>query len=105
MNEYEHLITLEKSVRTKTTSGGYSESWIPFKEVYAHVQPLSGTTYIIAQQNQSKINYKVFMDFDEEVNSTLRVNYDNKILKIKAPIDQGGLGEVLVLMCEGSDIK
>ncbi len=105
MTEFEHLIMFEKEDKVSDGMGGYKVKWVDFKEVYAHVQPLTGNSYIQAQQYQSKITYKVFMEFDEEINSTLRIRYGNKILKIKAPIDQGGLNEILVLMCEGSDVK
>lgn len=105
MIDFEHLILLEKQEKVADGAGGYKVKWVDFKEVYANVQPISGDSYIKAQQYQSKINYKVFMEFDNEINSTLRVRYDNKILTIKAPINQGGLDEILVLMCEGSDVK
>jgi SPP1 family predicted phage head-tail adaptor len=99
MNEYPHTITFQQKTKIPDGSGGYTEDWTTFKVVDAFVQPLSGSKYLLAQQLQSKINYKVFMDFDSEINSKLRIDYNGKILNIDAPIDQGGLEEVLCLLC------
>jgi SPP1 family predicted phage head-tail adaptor len=99
MNEYPHTITFQQKSKLPDGSGGYTEDWNTFKVSDAFVQPLTGSKYLLAQQLQSKINYKVFMDFDNEINSKLRIDYNGKILKIDAPIDQGGIEEVLCLLC------
>ncbi|ANC77179.1 hypothetical protein ABE65_010345 [Fictibacillus phosphorivorans] len=99
MNEYPHTIIFQQKTKIPDGSGGFTEDWATFKVVEALVQPLSGSKYFLAQQIQSKINYKIFMDFDSEINFKFRINYNGKILKIDAPIDQGGLEEVLCLLC------
>jgi SPP1 family predicted phage head-tail adaptor len=85
-------------------SGGYSQEWTKFKEVEAHVQPISGGEYFQAQQLEAKINYKVFTDFDGEITSGMRILYQNKVLTIDTVIDQGGLNEIMVIMCVESQV-
>ncbi len=99
MNEYPHTITIQQITKIPDGSGGYTEEWTTLKTAEAFVQPLTGSKYMLAQQLQSKVNYKVFMDYDSEINFKFRINFNGKILKIDAPIDQGGLEEVLCLLC------
>lgn len=105
MNEFPHTVTLQKETKVSDGMGGSTLTWEPLKDVEAHVMPISGDTFFIAQQNQSKITFKVFMEFDEEITSSLRVIHkEEEILNIKAVLDQGGLGEILCLMCESGGI-
>lgn len=104
MNEFSHKITFEKETEVPDGSGGYVENWITFKEADALVQPITGDSYFIAKQNQSKIKYKVFVEFDEEITDRLRIKYGNEIITIDVVIDQGGQNEILVLMCESGNV-
>jgi SPP1 family predicted phage head-tail adaptor len=102
MNRYPHEVVIENEAKVSDGSGGYSTDWVAFKNVNAHVQPISGRTFFEAQQIESKINYKVFMEYDKEISNTMRVNYQDKHLTIDTIIDQGGLNDIMVLMCSGS---
>ncbi|MDQ1003968.1 SPP1 family predicted phage head-tail adaptor [Neobacillus niacini] len=102
MIEYPHLIDIQIETKVPDGSGGHKKDWTLFKNVEAFVQPISGTTFFQAQQIESKINYKVFIDFDMEITNKMRVLYQEKPLTIDTVIDQGGLNEVMVLMCSGN---
>jgi SPP1 family predicted phage head-tail adaptor len=101
MMEFPHVITLEEETSVSDGAGGHESSWQPFKTVNAFVQPISGKTFFHAQKIESEINHKVFMVYDEDVKSNMRVLYKGKPLTIDNIIDQGGLNEILVLMCVG----
>jgi SPP1 family predicted phage head-tail adaptor len=100
MSEFPHTIIFEKETDTPDGSGGYYTEWADFKTVEALVQPLSGKTYWEAQKNESKIKYKVFMEYDGEITSDMRIKYGEDILTYSEPIDQGGQEEILLFMCE-----
>ncbi|TCN25486.1 phage head closure protein [Mesobacillus foraminis] len=103
MIEFPHTITFEKQSKVPDGAGGNVLNWVTVKTVDAFVQPISGNTLYFAQQNQSKITHKVFMEYDETINSNLRIKYGRKVLTFHPPIDQGGLNEILVLMCESGE--
>lgn len=107
MSEFPHTITFQKATTVSNGMGGTSLVWVNFKDAEAHVIPISGDTYFIAQQSQSKITFKVFLEFDAEITPSLRVIHkEDEILNINAVLDQGGLGEILCLMCEsGGKLK
>jgi SPP1 family predicted phage head-tail adaptor len=100
MTEFPHQITFQIEANTPDGSGGYYSEWTDIKVVEALVQPLSGKTYWEAQKNESKIKYKVFMDFDSEITSEMRIKYGNELLTYSEPIDQGGQREIMLFMCE-----
>lgn len=99
MMEYPHVISIEEESIVSDGAGGHETSWQPFKSVNAFVQPISGDILLKAQQFESQINHKVFVPYDEEIKSNMRVNYKDKPLIIDTIIDQGGLNEIMVLMC------
>lgn len=102
MNEFPHTITFEIESEVSDGSGGFITDWVTFKQAEAHVVPISGDILFLSQQNQTNITYKVFIEFDPEINNNLRIKLsETEFLTIKASIDQGGLNEILVLMCEG----
>lgn len=102
MNEFPHLITIQKMAKVPDGSGGHVEDWVTFKEVNAHVQPISGDSFFKAQQIESKINHKVFIDYDNTITNNARLIFEDKILTVNSIIDQGGLNELMVLMCVGN---
>jgi SPP1 family predicted phage head-tail adaptor len=102
MNRYPHDVVIENEVKVPDGSGGNTITWSVFKNVNAHVQPISGRAFFEAQQIESKINYKVFIDYDEQITNRMWVNFQGKRLMIDTIIDQGGLNEVMVLMCIGN---
>lgn len=106
MSEYPHDFVIEKETEVSDGAGGKMKDWNTFKDAVGHVQPLSGETFFKAQQLESKVNYKVFMDYDEEIlmehkTQKLRVFHNQNPFNIDSIIDQGGLGEIMVLMCNG----
>jgi SPP1 family predicted phage head-tail adaptor len=99
--DFPHLIDIQIESKVSDGAGGNVTNWVTLKTVEAHVQPISGNILLQAQQIQSNINHKVFMEYDDEITSKMRVLYNNKPLTISNIIDQGGLNEIMVLMCNG----
>jgi SPP1 family predicted phage head-tail adaptor len=102
MIELPHLIDIQIETKVPDGSGGHTKDWTLFKSVNAFVQPISGRNFFQAQQIETKINYKVFMDYDETITNKMRVVHQDKPLTINTVIDQGGLNEIMVLMCSGN---
>jgi SPP1 family predicted phage head-tail adaptor len=100
MTEFPHTITFQVETDTPDGSGGFITNWNTFKVSDALVQPISGKTYWEAQKNESKIKYKVFMEYDGEITSGMRIQYGEEILTYSEPIDQGGQEEIILFMCE-----
>lgn len=107
MLEFPHQVIFQEPVKVKDEGGGYQKEvqWVSIFTTEANVQPLSGNRTrneeYIADQFQSKINYNVFYPYQEGVQPNMRVLWGTRILEIKSePIDQGGMGEILLLKCE-----
>lgn len=99
MNEYPHIITIQYLSQSDDGAGGYTDSWHDLKTIEAHIQPISGNEYYQSQKLQNPVEVDVYLPYDSEIKSTMRVLSNGEILNIKAVLDQGGMNEVLLLKC------
>ncbi|MED3691302.1 phage head closure protein [Peribacillus butanolivorans] len=88
MSEFPHIVTIEKEDNIPDGVGGDYLGWIPFR---------IATDALVIPTTEG---HKVFMEYDEEIDSTMRVIHGEKKLRINDVIDQGGQNEVLLVLCE-----
>ncbi|MFT4415320.1 phage head closure protein [Fredinandcohnia humi] len=106
IKEFPHEITFQKEGKVPDGGGGRkSTGWIDEFTTEAFVCPVSSKERYLAQQAQTPVDYNVFYPYQEGVKSSMRIKWTEKgvtkYLNPKSkPIDQGGLGEILMLKCE-----
>lgn len=102
MWNYPHTVTFQQYVEVSDGGGGYTKDWEDIFTTQAHVQPVSSKEIVQAQQVDAPINHKIFYPYQEGVKENMRAQYNGKTLELKSnPLDQGGLGEVMMVMARG----
>lgn len=100
--KWPHMVTFEQKQRIDDGMGGGTDEWTPFITTQAHVQPLSGYKRIVAQQNETPVTTRVYYPYQEGITPKMRAIYREKVLTLTSdPIDQGGMGRVLMVECDG----
>ena len=97
--EFQHYVEGGRDEYGGTLPG----EWQPYYTTEAHVQPLSGYKRIVAQQNQTPVTMRVYYPYsDTVIKPDMRMLWVDrgKTLSIESdPIDQGGMGEVMMVEC------
>lgn len=101
MNHYPHYGTFQKATRQRNEGGGSGEVvWNDFLTTECHVQPVSSSEYMQAQQLQAPIDHNIFYPFQEGVTADMRFVWHDrdKTIDLKSdPLDQGGMGKVYLI--------
>lgn len=102
MDRYPDTVEFQSRERVSDGMGGETYGdWTTFFTTEANVQPISGYTRIVAQQQESPITTKIFFPFTETViKPSTQAIHGNKTYTVKSdPIDQGGRGRILMVEC------
>lgn len=100
--EFPHHVVFEKKEKTDDGLGGSIEEWVEHYSTSAHVQPISGYTRIVAQAQETPITTRVYFPYTDTIlpPSLVRIRFGANILTPESdPIDQGGMGEKLMMQC------
>ena len=76
-------ITIERSVTTKTASGGQNHSHTTFATVFCSITPLSGRWAMMDGQTQATGYFKIRMRYLRGLLNSDRVNFGGRIMDIK----------------------
>lgn len=98
-----HTVTFQRYTEVSDGGGGYTQEWSDLLTTEAHVQPLGGSEFAQAQQLDNPVNHNIFYPYQEGVTASMRAYWHDrdKTLSIQTePLDQGGMGEILLLKCE-----
>lgn len=85
-------------IQSLTDFGGGNKQWDTFATVWANKRILTGREFYAAQQRQSETNVVFEIWFLENVNSSMRISYDNKYYDILY-LEEIGRREGLKLFC------
>lgn len=102
MDEFPHHVVFQQKQTVDDGLGGSVESWVDLYDTEAHVQPISGYTRIVAQAQETPITTRVYFPYTDTQlpPSQVRIQHGTKTLIPQSdPIDQGGMGEVLMVEC------
>ena len=96
-----HRITLQRFTKTRNDFGEVIEDWEDVGKCWAEVKPVSGKETFTAQQFVAEATHEVWMRFRKDIKARDRViDHHGNILDIQAPLDIGGRGRLLKLLCK-----
>lgn len=104
-DEYPHTVIFQKSTKVSDGGGGGTRQWTDYLTTEAFVDPIHGTELYQAMQLTNPVNIRVYFPFSEEglsIDGSMVVKWvdRNQTLKVQSrPIDQGGMGEILLVEC------
>jgi SPP1 family predicted phage head-tail adaptor len=103
MDEFPHTVTFQEYTSTPDGGGGNAKTWSDFLTTEAHVQPIKSSEYASAQQLTNPINHNIYYPYQEGVKGGMKAVWVDrgKTLELRsAPLDQGGMGEILAVKAE-----
>ncbi|AMO58116.1 hypothetical protein GZ77_20490 [Endozoicomonas montiporae] len=95
-----HRITLQRFTKARNDFGEVIEEWEELGKCWAEVKPVNGKETFVAQQFVAQSTHEVWMRFRKDIKASDRViDHHGNVLEIKTPIDIGGRGRQLKLLC------
>lgn len=101
--KYRHRVTIERLTESKDATGGLTESWSIVATRWARVVPLSGKESYDEAHELAVINARIELRADSITTSITakdRATWNGAVYDIETPIDVGGLGREIHLMCK-----
>ena len=98
-----HRITIEERLETQEATGEPVWEWVPFADVWASIEPISGREFFAAQQVQSTVSTRIRIRHLEGVTQKMRVNYNGRYYAIEAVIRVMERDREIHLMCVERD--
>jgi len=94
-----HRLTLQSPQDTADEIGGAARIYTNFAQVWAAIEPLSGTRLWQSQQAEQQISHRITIVFRADVSGDLRFILGSRIFEIKAAFDPDETGRFLVCDC------
>lgn len=99
--EYIHRVQIQKFERTRNEHGHFTEAWVDHIKLWSRVTHLSGKDLISAQAAQSETVARLKIRYRDDIDSTMRVIYKNRIYAITSPaledVDNGSTSVTFTL--------
>ena len=100
-----HFVRLQRATQTATASGGYTETWSTYKQVWCDIIPQRGMEFDQAGQMIAKLPHTVMMRYPgEDVHPKDRILWGSRILHILSVVDVGERSRDLEIMALEKDI-
>ena len=93
-------VTIEQQSLTPDGLGGATRSWSTLATVWAEVVPMSGREALFAFRLESPVTHRVTMRYRADVKADMRLNYESRILTIRAVINRGEENRYLEILAE-----
>jgi len=97
--ELRHRVKLQSVARTSDGAGGFTEAWSDDAEVWAKVEPLQGTQYVLADALRNEVTHRVTIRYRAGVTPRQRVLLASRVLEILTIIDRDEAHVYLQLLC------
>ena len=72
---------------------------LPYKTVWAAVEPTTGKEYLEAQRIRNELTYKIYTRYFPDITVDMIINYKNRKFKIVSPINYRENNEMLQFIC------
>ena len=95
-----HRIRLQKQRNRPSDYGATIAEWLDVHHVWAEVKPLSGREYFAEAQIQSEVTTQIWLRYLPNVDSTMRVVFNEQIYEIVSVINYKLLNKTLLLQCK-----
>lgn len=100
---FPHTVTFQEYVEIDDGGGGKTKEWVDLFTTEAHVQPVNSKEIVSAQQLTNPIDHNIFYPFKGGVRGDMRALWVNRneTLELRSnPLDQGGMGEIMMVKAE-----
>lgn len=101
-----HRVTIQDRAVSLADDGSEVITWVDVAaDEPAAVVPQRGNEYYASAQINADLAYKVVVRFRPDVNYTshMRIVWESRLLDIEAPLEVGGRGRLVELMCRERD--
>ena len=95
-----HRVTIQKPTATTDTGGGTAVTWATLKEVFADIQPQSGTSGFRQEQVQESVTHRIIMRYRADIGTNYRIKFGTRIFNIHSILNEAERDRFLVLFCE-----
>lgn len=97
-----HLITIQSPTETnEATMGGLVQTWTDFAEVWADVQPVSGTERFISQQLLANVSHTIrtryVSDLTPKMRAVMGQGSSQRVFNFESVINTGERGKETVI--------
>lgn len=90
-------ISIESPTETKNEFGEPQESWQEFTPAWAKITVKSGSEDEESGRINSRIHYRLIIDFIPGIDESMRIQWNGKTLEITAAYDPDGMREVIAI--------
>lgn len=99
-----HRVRIEAAERVADDGGGASEAWVAVAEVWASVEPRTGSERLDGDQIAGRVTHVVRIRGGLAVTPAMRVIWNGRVFEIRAVIDAEGRGRRIDLLAEERDL-
>ena len=78
-----HRVQIQSAVRTRTASGGYTESWSTDRTTSASIDPLSGLELFAEQRVQGQVTHKIKMRHSPGLTKRNRIRFRGRVFNLE----------------------
>ncbi|MDX2259412.1 MAG: phage head closure protein [Hyphomicrobiaceae bacterium] len=93
-------LVLERPVLVSDGGGGASEDWQSVADVWAAIEPLTGSERLEADAIAGTVSHEVWLRWRAGVGSDMRLRLGERLFDIRAVIDEGERRRFLRCLCE-----
>lgn len=95
-------LIVQAEQQTPDGAGGYALAWTTLASVWANISPLTGRELYTAGHQESRVTHKVTMRWRKDLAITpdMRLLYNERVLNIRAVINEGERNQYAILLVE-----
>ena len=93
-------IVIERETDTPNDSGGQDIVWSKYKAMKAFIKPKSGNERVRGMKLESPLTHGVFIRYSSDILPADRVNFNGRLLQIRAVINVEERNRWIELSCE-----
>ena len=94
-----HRVVLEAPTRTADGGGGASVAWTTVAELWAAVEPATGTEGVLGEGIAGRISHEVALRYRSDIEPTMRFRLGARVLEIRAVLDVDERRRMLRCLC------
>lgn len=104
--QLQYPVKIERRVEAADGQGGITRSWVPWRSMFAAIEPVTGDEAVLAGQLEGRLSHRVRIRYPgsvatlESVRHTMRVLHEGRQFAVRSIIDVGEEHRELHLMCE-----
>lgn len=95
-----HLVRLERRTGRVPVGDGYVDTFTPYRDVWASIQPIAGTDRLIASTQQTPVTHIVRFDYVDELRNEDRIVHDGRTLYVRSWADDDERKWTAIAHCE-----